>query len=292
MIHKPVLLKEVIQYLNPKPNDNFVDATFGLGGHSFELLKYIKPKGKILALEWDPFLVEFIKPKIMKEKNIILKNKNFKYLKKVVEEENFTNIKGVIFDLGISNWHYQNSQRGFSFRKDEKLDMRINPYEIRLTAFDVINYFSKKELSEIFYKYGEEKKSELIAEEIVKKRKFKKIESTSDLSEIILKLKGRKKSKIHPSTKIFMALRNFINQELENLEIGLEDAYEILIKGGRIAIITFNGLEDRVVKKTFKKLKNKKAIMITKNVVRPSLEEKKLNPSARSAKLRVIEKNE
>ncbi|MCS7184174.1 MAG: 16S rRNA (cytosine(1402)-N(4))-methyltransferase RsmH [Patescibacteria group bacterium] len=292
MIHKPVLLQEVIKYLNPQKNENFIDATFGLGGHSFEILKYIKPEGKILALEWDPFLVEIIKPQIMAQKNIILKNENFKRIKKIAKEENFTNVKGVIFDLGISNWHYQKSNRGFSFKKNEYLDMRINPYEIKLTAFDIINYFSKEELTDIFLKYGEEKKSKLIAEEIVKRRKNKKIETSSELAEITAEVKGKRKSKIHPATQVFMALRNFINQELENLEIGLEEAYEILIRGGRIAVISFNGLEDKVIKKVFKKLKNKRGLIITKNVVRPKLEEIQNNPSARSAKLRVIEKND
>ncbi|GIW66466.1 MAG: ribosomal RNA small subunit methyltransferase H [Candidatus Parcubacteria bacterium] len=292
MIHKPVLLKEVIEYLQPNKNENFIDATFGLGGHSFELIKYIKPKGKILALEWDPYLVEIIKHKIMKEKNIILKNKNFKYIKKIAKEESFSNIKGVIFDLGISNWHYKKSQRGFSFKDKKSLDMRINPYETKITAFDVINYFSKDQLVEIFSKYGEEKKSEIIANEIVKKRKEKKIQSAYELSEIIAKLNVNRKSKINPATKIFMALRMFINQELENLEIALEDAYDILIKGGRIVIITFNGLEDKVVKKFFKKIKSKKAVIITKKVIRPKLKELKSNPSSRSAKLRVVQKDE
>ncbi|GIW66091.1 MAG: ribosomal RNA small subunit methyltransferase H [Candidatus Parcubacteria bacterium] len=292
MIHKPVLLKEVIYYLKPLKNENFIDATFGFGGHSFELIKYIKPKGKILALEWDPYLVEIIKSKIMKEKNITLKNKNFKYIKKVVKEEKITNIKGVIFDLGISNWHYKNSSRGFSFEDNNSLDMRINPYEIKLTAFEVINYFSQNKLVEIFSKYGEEKRANIIAEEIVKKRKEKKIKSAYELSKIISNLRIKKRSKLNPATKIFMSLRMFINQELENLEIGLNEAYEVIVKGGRIAIITFNGLEDRVVKKVFKSLKTKGAIMITKNVVKPKFKEIKENSSARSAKLRVIEKNE
>jgi 16S rRNA (cytosine1402-N4)-methyltransferase len=293
MIHKPVLLKEVIEYLNPQKNENFIDATFGLGGHSFELLKYIKPEGKILALEWDPFLVEINKKKIMSNKNIILKNQNFKNIKKVVKEEKFLNIKGVIFDLGISNWHYQLSERGFSFKKNEFLDMRINPSQIKITAFEIINYYSQKELTDIFVNYGEEHNAERIAKEIVKKRKTKKIKYSSELAELILNIKGLKyKKKIHPATKIFMALRNYINNELENLENGFKEAYDVLINRGRIAVITFNGLEDKVVKKVYKEIKNQGAKMITKNVVKPSKEEIKKNPSSRSAKLRVIEKNE
>jgi 16S rRNA (cytosine1402-N4)-methyltransferase len=290
-MHTPVLLEETIYFLNPKPNDNFVDATFGFGGHSFKILNFIKPNGKILALEWDPYLVEIIK-KIKMPKNIILRNTNFKNIKKIVKEEKFSNVKGVIFDLGISNWHYKNSKRGFSFNKDEFLDMRINPFDIKITAFDVVNYFSRKELINIFESYGEEKEASRIADFILKKRKEKKIETTKELAEIVLEAKKYKKKNIHPATQVFMALRNFINQELENLEIGLEDAYEILIRGGRIAIITFNGLEDKVVKRVFKKLKARNAKLVTKNVIKPSLKEIKDNPAARSAKLRVIEKNE
>jgi 16S rRNA (cytosine1402-N4)-methyltransferase len=290
-MHTSVLLEETIYFLNPKPNDNFIDATFGFGGHSFKILNFIKPNGKILALEWDPYLVEIIK-KIKMPKNIILRNTNFKNIKKIVKEEKFSNIKGIIFDLGISNWHYKNSKRGFSFNKDEFLDMRINPFDIKITVFDVVNYFSRKELINIFESYGEEKEASRVADFILKKRKEKKIETTKELAEIVLEAKKYKKKNIHPATQVFMALRNFINQELENLEIGLEDAYEILIRGGRIAIITFNGLEDKVVKRVFKKLKARNAKLVTKNVIKPSLKEIKDNPAARSAKLRVIEKNE
>jgi len=290
-MHKPVLLEEVIKYLNPKPNENFIDATFGLGGHSLEILKYIKPNGKILALEWDPYLVEINKKRFMKNKNIILKNANYKNIKKVVREENFTQIKGVIFDLGISNWHYKKSKRGFSFQQNEFLDMRINPFEIKITAFEIINYFSKEKIAEILEKYGEERNANKIAEEIVRQRRIKKIETTKELSELILKIIPRKK-KIHPATKTFMALRTYINKELENLEIGLKSAYDILKKDGRIVVITFQGLEDKVVKKVFKELKNKGAKILTKNVVRPSRKEILENPSARSAKLRAILKND
>jgi len=156
-MHKPVLVKEVIKFLNPQRNQNFIDATYGFGGHSKELLKYIKPKGKILAFEWDPFLVELNKKNLMQEKNIILKNANFTKIKKIVKELNFTKIKGVIFDLGISSWHLENSKRGFSFNKDKFLDMRINPKEIKITAFEVVNYYSKERLIEILKNYGEKK---------------------------------------------------------------------------------------------------------------------------------------
>ena len=289
-MHKPVLVKEVIKFLNPQRNQNFIDATYGFGGHSKELLKYIKPKGKILAFEWDPFLVELNKKNLMQEKNIILKNANFTEIKKIVKELNFTKIKGVIFDLGISSWHLENSKRGFSFNKDEFLDMRINPKEIKITAFEVVNYYSKERLIEILKNYGEEKRAKEIVDAILDKRRFKKIETSKELAEIIMNV-CKRKNKIHPATKTFMALRTFINNELENLEEGLKQAFDVLDKNGRIAIITFQGLEDKVVKKVFKELKRKGAKMITKNVVRPSRNEILENPRSRSAKLRVIQKN-
>lgn len=289
-MHKTVLLKETLEILEPKQNENFIDATFGEGGLSLTLIEYLKPKGKILAFEWDPELYELgiKKLKKMKEKNIRLVNKNFREIKKVVRKEKFLNIKGVIFDLGVSNWHYEESQRGFSFRKEEPLDMRINPQEIKITAFDIVNYANYSELVRIFREYGEEPEANKIAKEIIERRKIKKIETSSELAEIVKQIKKSKK-KIHPATQIFMALRVFINDELKNLDEGLESALDVLEKGGKIVVITFQGLEDRVVKKFIKR--NRKRIeVLTKNVVKPTQEEIKENPKARSAKLRAFKK--
>lgn len=289
-MHKTVLLKETLEILEPKQNENFIDATFGEGGLSLTLIEYLKPKGKILAFEWDPVFYELgiKKLKKMKEKNIRLVNKNFREIKKVVRKEKFLNIKGVIFDLGVSNWHYEESRRGFSFRKEEPLDMRINPQEIKITAFDIVNYANYSELVRIFREYGEEPEANKIAKEIIERRKIKKIETSSELAEIVKQIKKSKK-KIHPATQIFMALRVFINDELKNLDEGLESALDVLEKGGKIVVITFQGLEDRVVKKFIKR--NRKRIeVLTKNVVKPTQEEIKENPKARSAKLRAFKK--
>jgi len=291
-MHKPVLLKEIIEILSPKENENFIDATFGLGSVSFEILKYTHPSGKILAFECDPELynlgVKTIK-KIKMEKRIKLVNQNFKNLKKVVKEEGFSQIKGVVFDLGISNWHYQESKRGFSFKNDEFLDMRINP-NIKITAFEIINYFSYKELVEIFKNYGEEKEAEKIAQIIIDRRKNKRIETSKQLSEIVAQVKKTRR-KIHPATLVFMALRSFINDELGNLEKGLKEAYDVLDNGGKIVVLSFNGLEDKIIKNVFKLLKKQSGRIITKRVIKPTVEEIKKNPKARSAKLRAIEKN-
>ncbi len=293
-MHTSALLNETIKYLNPESGDKFIDATFGFGGHSSELLKHIEPDGKILAFEWDPVLFKAMKEELsMKKttKKIVLKNKNFKHIKKISIDEGFTNVKGVMFDLGVSTWHYKNSGRGFGFGKDEPLDMRINPDDIKMTAFEVVNYFSEKELTEVFRTYGEERQSSQIAQEIVKRRKIKKIETSEDLSEIIVSSKRtRGRSRKNPATKIFMALRTFINGELENLQQGLKDSYNLIQPGGRIVILSFQGLEDVIIKKVFKELKKSGANVLTKNVVRPVFSEMKANPSSRSAKLRALMK--
>jgi 16S rRNA (cytosine1402-N4)-methyltransferase len=291
-MHIPVLLKETLSILQPEKDKNYIDATFGEGNLSFEIVKLIKPKGKVLAFEWDPELYKLGLEKIkkMKEKNIKLVNKNFKEIKKVVKKEKFYEIKGIVFDLGISRWHYESSGRGFSFKKEEPLDMRINPQEIKITAFDIVNYASYYDLVKIFKEYGNEKEAEIISKAILERRKIKKIETSKELGEIVSQVK-KEKTKIHPATKVFMALRVFINQELENLNLALEDSLEVLEKGGKIVIITFQGFEDKVVKKFIKKYKREGKIeVLTKNVIKPKEEEKKLNPSARSAKLRAIKK--
>jgi len=291
-VHKPVLLKETLEILAPQSNENYVDATFGEGNFSFQLINYLRPNGKILAFEWDPelYLLGLETIKKMKEKNIKLVNKNFKEIKKVIRKESFWEIKGIIFDLGISRWHYEKSKRGFSFQKDEPLDMRINPNEIKITAFNVVNYFSYDELVKILKEYGQEEKAQKIVKEIIERRKIKKIETSKELAEIVVQAKGRF-GKIHPATKTFMALRIFINQELENLKLGLENAFEVLPKGGKMVIISFHGLENKIIKNFIRKYKSQKCIeVLTKKTVKPSAEEKLKNPSSRSAILRAIKK--
>jgi 16S rRNA (cytosine1402-N4)-methyltransferase len=288
-MHQPVLLKEIIEILESKENENFIDATFGEGGVSLEIAKF-NGDGKILAFEWD---IELYKLGVEKIKNlkmetrIKLVNQNFRNIKRVVKEEGFAKIKGVVFDLGISLWHYKESGRGFSFQKDEPLDMRINP-EIKVTAFEIINYYSYKDLVEIFKNYGEERNAEKIARTIIDRRRKKKIETSKELAEIVAEVVPSRK--IHPATKIFMALRTFINGELENLKQGLKDSYNVLDKGGKIIILSFQGLEDKVIKQVFRLLKKEGAEIITKNVIRPKKEEILKNPQARSAKLRAIKK--
>jgi len=306
LIHKPVLLKEVLELLDPQPNQNFIDCTLGAGGHTKAILEKTKPNGKILAIDWDENAIEAAK-KNLKEYllRLSLINDNFSNLKKIVEKNNFENIKGILLDLGLSSDQLEESGRGFTFQKDQPLDMRFNT-EQELTAEKILNRRSEKDLTGIFKEFGEEKRSYKIAREIVKYRKKRKIKTTMQLVEIIERVKGRARGKIHPATKIFQALRIAVNNELENLQKTLQQAIEIMPADSRFAIISFHSLEDRIVKRFFVR-ESKDCIcppeipacgcdhkatlkIIIKKPVRPTEEEIAQNPRARSARLRVAER--
>ncbi|MEA3344100.1 MAG: 16S rRNA (cytosine(1402)-N(4))-methyltransferase RsmH [Patescibacteria group bacterium] len=292
-IHKPVLQKEILQYLDPKPNENFIDATVSEMGHTITILNRIKPDGKILGIEWDPKIIE--KSRLYLENSeldsrIILVNDSYINLKKIVEKYKFKPVNGILFDLGMSSWHLENSNKGFSFLKDELLDMRYNQTN-ELSATEIINNWKESEIERILMEYGEEKFAKKISKEIVKERKIKFIKTTFQLIEIIKKaipLKYQHK-KIHFATRTFQALRIAVNDELNNLNKVLPQAIEILAPKGKIAIISFHSLEDRIVKNFLKKEKEK-LISLTKKPIIPLQEEIKINPRSRSAKLRVAVK--
>jgi 16S rRNA (cytosine1402-N4)-methyltransferase len=294
-MHKPVLLKEVIENLNLEKGGRAIDCTFGQGGHTFAIWEKIKPTGKILAFERDPVLqekgVEKIKELGLDEK-IVLKNANFVFLEDVTKKE-FEKPQAILFDLGLSSWHLDESKRGFSFKGCEPLDMRFNPFGDELTAHEVINKWAEEDLATFFKELGEERFAKKIAEKIVEERKNRTIENTSQLVEIIKTAVpswycGKK---IHWATRVFQAIRILVNQELDSLEKTLPQAIEILDKGGRLAVISYHSLEDRIAKHFFKKEAEKGIIKIlTKKPIIPSEEEKEENPRSRSAKLRVIEK--
>ena len=297
MIHQPVLLKEVLKIFNPKPNQNFIDATLGEGSHSIEILKRTTPKGKILGIEFDPVLIEKAKENFKKfnlEKRVIFINDNFSNLEKIIKENKFFDFEGILFDLGISMWHFKKSKRGFSFQKDEILDLRINPKLQTLKGFEILNLWQRSGIEEILREFGEIKRAKEIAEEIIKERKNKPIISTFDLIKVLEKFSKflrRKNQKIHFATKVFMALRIAVNNEIENLKEGLNQAFKVLKVNKKIVVISFHSLEDRVVKNFFKELKQKKLVkVLTKKPIIPSPKEIQKNPSARSAKLRAIEK--
>jgi len=292
--HIPVLQKEVLEYLDPKPNENFIDCTIGEGGHTLAILEKNGPKGKVLGIEWDPELYKKLSRSDLDrlKARLILVNDNFANLEEIAKSQKFRSVSGILFDLGMSSWHLKESGRGFSFLKEEPLDMRYNPQN-PLSAEKIVNYWSALEIEKILEIHGEERFSKQIAKYIISFREVKPIKTTSQLVEIIKKATPDwyHRRKIHPATKTFQALRIAVNDELNNLEKALPKALNILKPGGRIVVISFQSLEDRIIK-NFLKEKAKENILkiLTKKPIKPSLEEIKINPRSRSAKLRAAEK--
>ena len=289
MTHIPVLQKEVIQYLDPKPNENFIDATIGQGGHTFFILGKNKPKGKVLGIDADPEQIENIKHIELKDR-LILVNDSYINLKNIVKKHNFKPVNGILFDLGMSSWHLEESKRGFSFQRNEPLDMRYDKNQKHLTAEDIINQWPEKEIEQILREYGEERFSGRIAKEIVEARRKNPIKSTFQLVELIKKSTPSwyQNKRIYFATKTFQALRIAVNHELETIKQGLEQALDVLEKGGRLVVISFHSLEDRIVKNSLKEKAKQGIIKIeTKKPIKPSFQEIKTNKRSRSAKLRV-----
>jgi 16S rRNA (cytosine1402-N4)-methyltransferase len=296
-VHKTVLLQETISGLNLQKDKAgiIIDGTFGGGGHSAEICKNF-PKVKILAIDQDKTAFEKAKSKFENLNcNISFHNVNFKDLNAVLQKENIEKIDGLILDLGLSSDQLENSGRGFSFMKDEKLlmTMKENPSSEDLTAQDVVNTWEEKNLADIIYGYGEERYARRIAREIVLARKQKEIQTTSELVEIIRKAVpvGYQKGRLHFATKTFQAIRIAVNDELGVLKKVLEVGFESLKKEGRMSVISFHSLEDRIVKNFFKeKAKEQEARLINKKPIIAEKEEQKENPRSRSAKLRILEK--
>ncbi|TRZ65051.1 MAG: 16S rRNA (cytosine(1402)-N(4))-methyltransferase RsmH [Spirochaetia bacterium] len=290
MSHIPVLLKEVIEILNPKPGEFFIDGTFGAGGHSTAILKKIGLNGKLLGIDWDKKVIANFKLQIANYKNLILVQGNYADIPEILNERKLHRADGLIIDLGLSSDQLESSGRGFSFLKDEILDMRFDSESGALSAAEIINSLSEKELADIFWKYGEEGNSRRIAKEIVEKRRKNRIKTTFELAEIVENAVSRR-GKIHPATKVFQALRIYVNDELENLERLLKNLGIILKPQGRAAIISFHSLEDRLVKNYFRDMaKSGRAEILTKKPIVPSQEEIKNNQRSRSAKLRALYK--
>jgi len=298
VIHVPVLKKEILQYLDPKPNENFIDATVGEMGHTAAILEKNKPEGKVLGIEIDPELYQELKSQI--PNRLILVNDSYINLKKIVKKHNFGPVQGILFDLGLSSWHLEKSKRGFSFKREESLDMR---YQIKtqnlklktqnLTAESIVNRYPEREITRVLREYGEERFARKIAEKITEARKIKPLKTTFQLVEIIQKAVPfwYRRRKIHFATRTFQALRIAVNDELNNLKKILPQAIEILTRGGRIVIISFHSLEDRIVKNFFRENVRENLIKIlTKKPIRPTKTEMKLNPRSRSAKLRAAVK--
>lgn len=287
--HTPVLLDEVIEGLNIKKDGIYVDGTIGGGGHTQKILEM----GAIaIGIDQDEDAILHINKKFdkeLKDKRLFLVKGNFSSIKELVSDVGFEKVDGILLDLGVSSHQFDTSTRGFSFRTDEKLDMRMTK-DVQNTAADLVNGLSEDELYDIFSKYGEEPNARKIAKAIVERRQIEKIETTGQLSALINEI-VKNAGNINPSTRVFQALRIEVNDELGNLRKGLEGGFEVLNSGGRMCIISFHSLEDRIVKLfNIKKISQGEAIVVNKKPITPGTVEQEANRRSRSAKLRVIEK--
>lgn len=291
-MHKPVMCKEVIEYLNIKEGDCILDATVGTGGHAKAILGAIGPKGRLIGIDRDLDSLLFAKSNLAPySSNLALVHDDFRNLDKVLKDLKIKAVDGMLFDLGISSFQLDDPKRGFSFRADAPLDMRMDKNSY-ISAYELINYLSEEELSSIIKTFGEERWHNRIARFLVQERSKTPISTTDQLAQIITKAipyKGQF-SAIHPATRTFQAIRIAVNRELEALEVALDKAVGFIKPTGRICVISFHSLEDRIVKRKFKFLfKEGVANVITPKPVLPLDEETVSNPRSRSAKLRVME---
>lgn len=292
--HIPVMLGEVIDYLKVETGKNYIDCTLGGAGYTSEIASLIGPEGKLMSIDLDEMAIENAKS-VLAEKgidNVILVNSSFKNLDKAAAD-NFpsgTLFSGIVFDLGLSSAQLDDEKRGFSFKGERPLNMSFGP-DNELSTEEIVNSYSLSRLTEIFKEYGDEKEAQLIAKQIVWKRKRQRIETTADLVAIVEQIKEIKASdKIHLATKIFQALRIETNQEYEVLEEALEKAEKMLAPGGRLVLVSFHSGEDRIVKNFFRDRGKKSFKILTKKPVLASESEIHRNPRSRSAKLRAVEK--
>jgi 16S rRNA (cytosine1402-N4)-methyltransferase len=283
--HIPVLLEEVLHNLVSIENGLFVDATLGGGGHAYRILERYEHL-RIIGIDADDVALTIAKEALREfQDRVTLVRGNFKTLKEILLGIGVSSIDGILFDLGTSTYQIM-GKRGFSFNDEEALDMRMDMRET-FTAYDVVNRYQQDELAKIIFEYGEEEKSRRIARVIVEARKKKPIDTAKELADLVAKVKWRR-GRIHPATKTFQAIRIETNHELENLKTGVESAIEMLNPKGRIGVISFHSLEDRIMKETFR---NSPALtVLTKKPIRPERKEALTNPRSRSAKLRIAEK--
>ncbi len=302
MRHKPVLLQEVLGCLNLKPGMTVADGTLGSGGHSLEILKQIGPAGRLIALDQDPASLERCKRHLAEyESQISFHHENFENLDQVLDGLNVSLVDAVLLDIGFSSDQLEDGARGFSFERPGPLDMRMNP-DLEVSAQDLVNHCTEEQLADLFWNYGHERLSRRFAKSICQRRAAKPLETTEDLVSAVedaLPFKIRKtehsrgtKSKIHPATRVFQALRITVNRELEVLREGLPRIWKRVKPGGRLAVIAFHSMEDRIVKHQFQDwVKTREAVRVTKKPIQGSREEIQSNPRARSAKLRCVEKS-
>lgn len=305
--HVSVLLNECLEGLNIKPDGKYVDCTLGGAGHSSQILKRLSKDGLLIGIDQDKDALKAAGERLKNFENKVLVHNNFYNIGEIIDDLNVGNVDGILMDLGVSSYQLDEGERGFSYMKDAPLDMRMNR-ENDFSAYDVVNTYSEEELYKVIKDYGEEKFAKRIASFIVEKRESKPIETTFELVDIIksaIPAKARREGP-HPAKRTFQAIRIEVNGELRILNKAIEDGVNRLNKGGRMAIITFHSLEDRIVKLKFRDLANpctcpkefpicvcgKEPLvkLVSRKAIEPSKEEVLENPRSRSAKLRVIEK--
>ncbi len=301
--HYPVMAKEATDALNCTDNKLYIDATLGYGGYSELILKQIQPNGKLISFDVDIDAINYSKEKLKGYENLTIVNDSYINIKKYLQENNISEISGgIVFDLGASTPQLTSTQRGFSFMSDSKLDMRFNQSG-DFSAYDVVNDYKEDDLVRIFSEYGEERFSKRIAKKITEERKIKTIETTKDLVNIIFEATPRIKSKIHPATRVFQAIRIEVNHELDNIKNTLNDVLTLLSNNAILSIVTFHSLEDRIVKQFFKYyskewVKDNSVFdynvpmleLVNKKPISASEDEVKANPASRSAKLRIAKR--
>jgi len=292
--HIPVMVKEVLGILDPQEKGVYLDCTIGAGGHSKAIMEKMGGKVKIVGIDIDEEALKIAREELKEYENqLILRKENFKNLSKLLKKEKISCVNGILYDLGASSMQLNTPERGFSFRYSASLDMRMDR-EQELTAGSIVNRAKEEELKDIFLKLGEERWAERIAKFIIEERKRQPLQTTKDLVEVVKKAipsEIRKKRRMHFATRIFQALRIKVNEELGNLNTTLENCPELLCSKGRICVISYHSLEDRIVKERFKKKEREgKLNILTRKVIKPSLKEVKRNPRSRSAKLRAAEK--
>ena len=285
--HSPVLFKEVLEYLNIKKNGIYVDGTVGLGGHSNQILKYLSNKGRLIGVDRDARTLTICKNNLNKKnQNFSLHNDSYDNINSILDSQNIKTVDGILLDLGLSSYQLNDSERGFSFNSNGELDMRFDTSQ-STKAKDILNHYETDQLADIIYKYGEERRSRVIAKNIIKVRPLEKISELVEAIRVSTPPKNRNKS----IARVFQAIRITVNDELKKLDEFLSFFYKNLNMGGIIAIISFHSLEDRIVKHQFKKLEKESVLkIITKKPITPSEKELNLNRRARSSKLRVAQR--
>jgi 16S rRNA (cytosine1402-N4)-methyltransferase len=302
-VHVPVLLDEVVAGLQPQSGGYFVDCTVGLGGHAAAILEKISPSGRLLGIDTDHEAIKLSQDKLGDYgEAVTLVNDNFINLEAICKRYHFHPVDGILFDLGVSSLQLDTAERGFSFHLDAPLNMRFDPGQ-GLTASDIVNSFSEQELAKLIEKYGEERHSRRIARYIVQNRP---IVTTVELARLVEQASGGKRTRIHPATRTFMALRIAANSELQNLELALKQTVNLLRPGGRLTVISYHSLEDRIVKQFMRYAASSCLCppgtvicrcgheptlkLISRKVIKPTSLETESNPRSRSAKLRIAER--